>query len=728
MTKALFLAPTSRGVGLTSISVGLVRALDELGLRVAFCKPIAHLAESLHEHDRSTAIIHSTTHLTPPSPISQDYAFDCLTKGDSELLMEQVVGLYQKTLSQYSSSFSDDKEAEIVIVEGISSSDDEATHQLNTLMAKTLDADVILVGSPAAKSLHQLNDELILTASYYGGSQSDKVIGAILNMVNAPTDRAGVIRIDLLNPAEKPQLSEENIKSSCSIFHSDAFHLIGAIPWEIDQTAPRTQDVFRYLGAQPLNEVDISQRRIRHVVIAAQSVNGFVKQFKAGALVFTPHDREDIIAAAALASSNGFDLAGVILTGTHSDEDRSPAVLDWCLPAQGSDLPIAWVDMDVYHAATVLARFSNKVPVDDGARIEVIMSRVAHFLDKEWLKERISRNRTRMLTPAAFRYDIVQRAHQAKKTIVLPEGDEPRTIKAATICAERNIANTILLGNRDSIEQQAKANGITLPEGVEIRDPATFRENYLPELLRLRKHKGLSEERALQALEDNVVVGTMMVVENQVDGLVSGAVHTTANTIRPALQLIRTKPDARLVSSIFFMCLPDQVLIYGDCAINPDPTAEELADIAIQSALSAIAFGIEPRVAMISYSTGTSGHGADVDKVRNATEIVKQKRPDLLVDGPLQYDAALIPSVGKAKAPNSPVAGQANVLIFPDLNTGNTTYKAVQRSANVISIGPMLQGLNKPVNDLSRGALVDDIVYTIAITAIQAAQAEALKS
>lgn len=727
MTKALFLAPTARGVGLTSICVGLVRALDELGLRVAFCKPIAHLSETSKEHDRSTAIIHSTTHLTPPSPISQDYAFDCLSKDDSELLMEQVVGLYQNTLSQYSSGFSDHQEAEIVVVEGISSSDDEATHQLNRLMAKTLDAEVILVGSPAAKSLHQLNDELTLTASYYGGSQSDKVIGAILNMVNAPTDRAGVIRIDLLNPAEKPQLTNENIQSCCSIFHSDAFHLIGSIPWEIEQTAARTQDVYQYLGAQPLNEVEINQRRIRHVVIAAQSVNGFVKQFKAGALIFTPHDREDIIAAAALASSNGFDLAGVILTGTHSDEDRSPAILDWCHPAQGTDLPIAWVDMDVYHAATVLARFTNKVPVDDAERIEVIMSRVAHFLDKEWLKERISRNRPRMLTPAAFRYDIVQRARKAKRTIVLPEGDEPRTIKAAAICAERQIANTILLGNRESIEQQAKANGVTLPDGVEIRDPATFRESYVPELLRLRKHKGLSEERALQALEDNVVVGTMMVVEDQVDGLVSGAVHTTANTIRPALQLIRTKPDARLVSSIFFMCLPDQVLIYGDCAINPDPTAEELADIAIQSALSAIAFGIEPRVAMISYSTGSSGHGADVDKVRSATEIVKEKRPDLLVDGPLQYDAALIPSVGKAKAPNSPVAGQANVLIFPDLNTGNTTYKAVQRSANVISIGPMLQGLNKPVNDLSRGALVDDIVYTIAITAIQSAQAESLK-
>ncbi len=265
---------------------------------------------------------------------------------------------------------------------------------------------------------------------------------------------------------------------------------------------------------------------------------------------------------------------------------------------------------------------------------------------------------------------------------------------------------------------------MVLTDRVEIIDPVAVRERYVARLVELRKNKGMTEVVAREQLEDNVVLGTMMLERNEVDGLVSGAVHTTANTIRPPMQIIKTAPGSSLISSIFFMLLPDQVLVYGDCAINPDPTAEQLAEIAIQSADSAAAFGIEPRVAMISYSTGTSAAGADVEKVREATELAKAKRPDLIIDGPLQYDAAIMENVAKSKAPNSPVAGKATVFVFPDLNTGNTTYKAVQRSADLVSIGPMLQGMRKPVNDLSRGALVDDIVYTIALTGIQAAQAE----
>jgi phosphate acetyltransferase len=278
----------------------------------------------------------------------------------------------------------------------------------------------------------------------------------------------------------------------------------------------------------------------------------------------------------------------------------------------------------------------------------------------------------------------------------------------------------VLLGNRTTIEEVAEAQGIELPMDIEILHPDEIRHRYVLPMVELRKHKGLSAPQAEQQLEDTVVMGTMMIMLNEVDGLVSGAVHTTANTIRPALQLIKTAPGASIVSSVFFMLMPDQVYVYGDCAVNPDPSAEELADIAIQSADSAKAFGLIPKVAMISYSTGSSGVGADVEKVAEATRIAQAKRPDLLIDGPLQYDAASVESVGRQKSPDSVVAGKANVFIFPDLNTGNTTYKAVQRSAGVVSVGPMLQGLRRPVNDLSRGALVDDIVYTIALTAIQA--------
>ena len=286
----------------------------------------------------------------------------------------------------------------------------------------------------------------------------------------------------------------------------------------------------------------------------------------------------------------------------------------------------------------------------------------------------------------------------------------------------------MLLGKKDEILRIAAQQDVVLGEGVVIVDPDEVRDRYVEPMLDLRRSKGLTEVVAKEQLEDNMVLGTMMLAQDEVDGIVSGAVNTTANTIRPPLQLIKTAPGSSLVSSIFFMLMPDQVLVYGDCAINPDPNAEQLADIAIQSAESAKAFGIEPRVAMISYSTGNSGTGSDVDKVREATRIAKEKRPDLVIDGPLQYDAAVMPNVARSKAPNSPVAGQATVFVFPDLNTGNTTYKAVQRSADLISIGPMLQGMRKPVNDLSRGALVDDIVYTIALTAIQASQNDAKKS
>lgn len=323
------------------------------------------------------------------------------------------------------------------------------------------------------------------------------------------------------------------------------------------------------------------------------------------------------------------------------------------------------------------------------------------------------------LSPSAFRHALTQKAISAKKRIVLPEGAEPRTVEAAIICQTRGIAQCVLLAKPEEVQQVASEKGLQIPADLEIIDPQSIAEQYVAPMVERRKGK-LDEQGAKEQLTDTVVLGTMMLQMGDVDGLVSGAVHTTANTIRPAFQLIKTAPQYSLVSSCFFMLLPESVVVYADCAVNPNPTAEELAEIAIQTAESAKAFGIDPKVAMISYSTGTSGAGADVDLVANATQIVKERQPQLAVDGPLQYDAAVVPSVAQSKAPNSPVAGQANVFIFPSLSVGNALYKAVQRNANVLSVGPMLQGLNKPVNDLSRGCLVDDIVYTIALTAIQA--------
>ena len=327
------------------------------------------------------------------------------------------------------------------------------------------------------------------------------------------------------------------------------------------------------------------------------------------------------------------------------------------------------------------------------------------------------------MSPAAFRYKLTELARAANKKIALPEGDEPRTVAAAAAVAKQGIATPVLFGKKETILEVAKQQGVTLNERVEFVDPDEVRENYVARLVELRKSKGMTEQMALEMLKDNVALATMMIERNELDGLVSGAVHTTANTIRPPLQIIKTAPNAKLVSAIFFMLMDEQVYIYGDCALNINPDAEQISEIAIQSADTAKAFGIDPRVAMVTYSTMNSGKGADVDLMREATELVRQKRPDILVDGPLQYDAAVMENVAKQKAPNSPVAGKATVFIFPSLSTGNTVYKAVQRSANLVSIGPMLQGMKKPVNDLSRGALVDDIIYTIAVTAIQATQA-----
>ncbi|MBV9491635.1 MAG: phosphate acetyltransferase, partial [Verrucomicrobia bacterium] len=464
---------------------------------------------------------------------------------------------------------------------------------------------------------------------------------------------------------------------------------------------------------------ELNTRRVKSMSLLARTVPNLLHTFAPGAVLMTPADRNDVILAVSLGALNKVPLAGLILTG---DTELDRRIIDLCQPAFDTGLPLLRVLTNSYETATALYELSPEVPADDLERIGLAMDHVAQGINVDWFFAQSQKPLEIRLSPAAFLHHLTEKARAAQKRIVLPEGNEPRTIKAAAICSRRGIARCVLLARADEVQATAKSQDVTLPAELEIIDPSAIRARYVEPLFEARRGKGLSREMASSQLEDNVVLGTMMLHLGEVDGLVSGAVHSTANTIRPALQIIKTKPGAKTVSSVFFMCLPEQVLVYGDCAVVPDPDVETLADIAVQSAASAAAFGIEPRVAMISYSTGTSGSGVDVDKVRAATELARKLRPDLLIDGPLQYDAAFIPEVARAKAPNSPLAGRATVFIFPDLNTGNTTYKAVQRSANVVSIGPMLQGLRRPVNDLSRGALVDDIVYTIALTAIQATQ------
>ena len=500
------------------------------------------------------------------------------------------------------------------------------------------------------------------------------------------------------------------------MFERAGLPVIGAIPENPEIEAHRTIDIARHLGAEILHEGEITSRRAKSITLLARTVPNMLEAFQPGGLLITPSDRADVLMATALKALDKVTLAGLLLTG---DTEPHAGILQLCRPALETGLPVLRVTTNSWHTAQNVSAMSAEVPLDDLDRVRQSMDFVFSRIDAVWLAEKCSAPVEARMSPAAFCYRLVDQARSLAKRIVLPEGTEPRTIRAAALCARRKIARCVLLGDPAEIHRIARGQEVHLTDEVEIIDPAAVRHRYVDPLHEMRRHKGITRQNAADYLEDNVWLGTMMLALGEVDGLVSGAEHSSANTIRPALQVIRTKPDARVVSSIFFMCLPDQVLVYGDSAVNPDPDASMLADIALQSAETAGRFGIPARVAMISYSTGESGHGADVEKVREAARIAKSLRPEIALDGPLQYDAAAIAEVAATKAPDSPIAGRATVFIFPDLNTGNTTYKAVQRSAHVISIGPILQGLNRPVNDLSRGCLVDDIVYTIAVTAIQ---------
>lgn len=713
MQHSFFLAPTGTSTGLTSVCLGLCRAFEREGVRVAFCKPIAQVFGGDTGPERSTHLIRETVGLQPARPLDLSYAQQMVASGQEDRLMEEVIQIYQQSA----------KDADVVIVEGLVPLHNENyIARLNVRMAKTLDSDVVLVTAKNEYSSAQLNERIKLSASLFGGINNPKILGCILNKVGAPPRELQQVKaLDETDDFEIQSLTIDEIQRHLPVFDNSGFRILGSIQWNPALISPRTLDVARHLNATFINEGEANERRVSSISLCARTMPNMLHTLRAGTLVVTPGDREDILLASCMAAMNGVPLAGILFTG---DLKPTQGVLDLCKVALNAGLPALLTEQNTFGTAQLLNEMSNEVPADDTGRMESVMDEVAHSLDTEWLAARARLPHERRLSPPAFRHFLVQKANQAAKRIVLPEGEEPRTVQAAAICHEKGIARCVLVGNPDEVHRVAEQQGVVLPADLEIVDPEQIRRNYVAPMAELRAHKGMTTEIAEKQLEDTVVLATMMLALNEVDGLVSGAVHTTANTIRPALQLIKTTPGSSLVSSIFFMLLPEQVFVYGDCAVNPDPTAEQLADIAIQSGDSAKAFGIEPRIAMISYSTGKSGSGSDVDKVREATAIALEKRPDLIIDGPLQYDAAAIASVASSKAPDSPVAGKATVFVFPDLNTGNTTYKAVQRSANVVSIGPMLQGLRKPVNDLSRGALVEDIVYTIALTAIQADQME----
>jgi phosphate acetyltransferase len=708
MSNKIMLIPVGYNVGLTSVSLGLLHAFEQTGIAVGHFKPISQPSQNIIH--RKGQPIESISLSQNSKSISLSYFEEKMANDGHDEVLEEVVENFNVF----------EADQQIIIIEGLSPTTRHPyASRINFAVAKALSADIVFVASPNGDSCEEFNDRIKVSSGIYGGIKNKQVIGCIINKVNAPDqDEVGFF------PREETLEEPEDITpwKNLPIFKDPSFNLLAIIPWDIDLLAPRMKDICHYLSAKVINAGEMEHRRFRSVAFCARSVGNLMGYLVPGRLIITPGDRTDIIIATCLSALNGTKLGGLILTNGFEPSEKIWALCQQALDAGLTVLSVPW---DTWQTSRHVMNFHPEIPKDDVQRLEKIKQQVADSFDNKWINGVASNvnnheNDNYLLSPPAFRHKITRLAQSANKLIILPEGADIRTIKAAAICCERKIARCQLLGDKEEILRIADQQGINLPENLLITDPDVVRENYIEPLVELRKNKGLTAVVARENLQDNVVLATMMLKLNQVDGLVSGAVNTTANTIRPALQFIKTAPDSSLVSSIFFMLLPEQVLIYGDCAINPEPTAEQLADIAIQSADSATSFGIPPRVAMISYSTGSSGKGEDVEKVAKATELAKAKRPDLIIDGPLQYDAAIMENVALQKAPQSPVAGKATVFIFPDLNTGNTTYKAVQRSADLVSIGPMLQGLNKPVNDLSRGALVDDIVYTIALTAIQA--------
>ena len=492
------------------------------------------------------------------------------------------------------------------------------------------------------------------------------------------------------------------------------------IPQEPILTAPTVGDLLEACGGQLRSgDPEMLSREALDVLVGAMTLPNVLDRLVEGGVVVTPSDRVDVLLGVLMAhASQTFPaLAGVFLNGGFG----IPPQIEQLVAGLGPRLPIVTTQGDTYPTATRLASARGRLSKESPRKVATALALFEKHVDGGDLLTRLDVTRSDVITPLMFEHELLDRARAERRHVVLPEGEEERIIRAADTLLRREVADLTLLGDPNTVKTKADQLGLDIGL-ARILDPhdAELLERFAAEYAALRAHKGVTVDAARDVVVDVSYFGTMMVLLGLADGMVSGSVHTTAHTIRPAFEVIRTSPGVAIVSSVFFMCLPDRVLVYGDCAVNPDPTAEQLADIAISSATTAAQFGIEPRVAMLSYSTGESGSGTEVDKVRKATALVRDRRPDLSVEGPIQYDAAVDASVAQTKLPGSQVAGRATVFVFPDLNTGNNTYKAVQRSAAAVAVGPILQGLRMPVNDLSRGALVSDIVNTVAITAIQA--------
>lgn len=693
MSNSLYITATESGSGKSAIALGvmemLVRKLD----RVGFFRPIIN-PDPLDARNADIQLMATQFNLTLPHEkmygITQAEADQLIAQGKKGEIIEIIIEKYNEA----------QKHSDFILCEGTDfvSATAGVEFDINAFIIKNLSCPVLLVAKAFQKPLDEITRQIRLTLE----SLLEKgchVVGTIINRVSSQAEKE-IIR----NLTEAGLLGDQ---------------LLYAVPDEPVLAKPTLSEVAQALNAKVLCGHDQMYRHARSFIVAAMQLRNMLPRITHGTLVITPGDRADIIVAclATLSSATMEKISGIILTG-----GLKPEKPIWELIQGFSGMvPVLSVEEDTFQTAILVEKIHSAIFPTDHRKITRVLALFEQHIDIERLGEKVITTQSTIVTPKMFEFEIIQKAKSRKKRIVLPEGSEDRILMAAETLVRREIVDLTLLGNKKKIQQKIANMGLRMGR-IDILDPFTspWLNLYADTYFELRKHKGITRENARDIVCDANFFGTLMVHHGHVDGMVSGSIHSTAATIKPALEIIRARHPSTPVSSLFFMCLWDRVLAYGDCAINPDPDAGQLAEIAITSAETAAMFGIEPRIAMLSYSTGSSGKGKDVEKVREATALVRKKRPDLLVEGPIQYDAAIEPDVAKTKLPDSLVAGRATVFIFPDLNTGNNTYKAVQRSSGAVAIGPVLQGLNKPVNDLSRGCLVADIVNTVAITAVQA--------
>ncbi|MFT4246076.1 MAG: phosphate acetyltransferase [Micrococcaceae bacterium] len=684
MSFGIYVAAVTPTAGQSLISLGVMDTLNTHYNKVGFFRPITRSDDI--EDDPMVQLTRNQYDLdktTSRAGMTRAEARALLADGKKEDIDSKAVEI----MSELS------KECDIVVVEGLSNSE-AGDFELNLEIAKNLGTPVLMVvGAEDNKSAKEVAEEIEVARK--------EITEAKVQMFAMIVNRANP---DLLEDiAGKAPLGEKKLP-------------VYVLPELPAISNPTVEAVAKELGAGSVSGDLNLDRDISEVKVAAMTVDNYLDFLTEECLVIVPGDRGDIMAATlAAAQSTEFPSpSGILLSYNMKPKGKVKTLMD------KAPFPIISAPQDTYQAAHQVGQVSGNFFKGQNRKIAAALGAWGSHVDTKELASRVDIPRPETKTPLRFLHELIERARSQRRHIVLPEGNDVRILEAAEIIKRRDICALTILGDEEAVQQLASSKGINI-SGIDIIDPtkSDLLEGFTKEYAELRAHKGITEDQAHERMMDGAYFGTMMVYKGMVDGMVSGAANTTAHTIRPALEFVKTAPGVKVVSSVFFMLLEDRVLVYGDCAVNPNPNSEQLADIAQASAETAAMFDVDPRVAMLSYSTGTSGAGEDVERVRVATEIVKEKRPDLLIEGPIQYDAASDVSIAKSKLPNSQVAGKATVFIFPDLNTGNNTYKAVQQSAGAVAVGPVLQGLKKPVNDLSRGCTVEDIVNTVAITAIQ---------